>query len=562
MGSLQWSNLARSAAVRCCRAVPPYRSLTDAPAAAPREGGLVDDIIGQFADPLAFYRELVQNAIDAGSPDVAIELRYDAGTARVTVRDRGEGMSRDILENQLVVLFRSTKERDPHKIGKFGIGFASVLSPRPTVVVVTTTRDERRHALHLYTDLTYELFDLGAATQPGTTIEIELPRTLEQAQALVRDSHAALTRWCRHATVPIHLDAVVPGTEPIQARIDRPLALASALVQVRGTTPDGKLTVMVGLPADGRPRTSFFNHGLTLYETSEPLVGGLLVAIQDARLGHTISRDNVRRDEHYDHALAFAQLLADAQLPAAASLLIREAAEAGDLARHAAIATAIDRADVAMSATQWWWPLAAPVGERRAITLAEAPAPAQRGARGRLAGLLASMELPVLLDEGALAPILARRTGAGCEAIEATLVVVVPVALTPHDLVLVDEVRALLAATYRDPAEIELAELHGAHDGALSIAGGAAEAIAIKGEAYLLAVRIAHKNPFGWLRPRVLVLAAGHALVEAARRADDPRLAAAHLTRALLLERRLLDPRRSARLLEHALARRAPEGAR
>lgn len=548
--------------MRCSCAVAPYRSQTDAPAAAPREGGLVGDIIGQFADPLAFYRELVQNAIDASSPDVEIELRYDAGTARVTVRDRGEGMSRDILENQLVVLFRSTKERDPHKIGKFGIGFASVLSPRPAVVVVTTTRDERRHALHLYTDLTYELFDLGAATQPGTTIELELPRTLAQAQALVRDSHAALTRWCRHATVPIHLDAVVPGADPIQARIDRPLALASALVEVRGTTPDGQLTVVVGLPADGPPRTSFFNHGLTLYETSERLVGGLLVAIQDARLGHTISRDNVRRDEHFDRSIAFAQLLADAQLPGAAALLLRQAAEAGDLARHAALAHAIDRADLAMSAAQWWWPLAAPVGERRAIALADAPAPALRGAPGLLAGMLAGLGLPVLLDEGAHASLLARRAGGRWEAVEAALVLVMPVTLTPLDHALVQEVRALLAATYRDPVELELAALHGAHDGALSIAGGAAEALVRGIDGYVLAERSARKNPFAWLRPRALVLAAGHPLVEAARRAADPRLAAAHLTRALLLERRLLDPRRSARLLEHALARRTPEDAR
>ena len=58
---------------------------------------------------------------------------------RVAVRDRGEGMTRDIIENQLLVLFRSTKEKDDTKIGKFGIGFASVLAPDPEVV-------ERAHA--------------------------------------------------------------------------------------------------------------------------------------------------------------------------------------------------------------------------------------------------------------------------------------------------------------------------------------------------------------------------------------------------------------------------------
>src|SRR5262245_25172872 len=111
----------------------PYRSDHSARSAAadvPRDQGLVGDIIAQFADPLAFYRELVQNSIDAGSPQVEIKLEYDpsANVLRVAVRDRGEGMTRDILENQLLVLFRSTKEKDDSKIGKFGIGFTSVLS--------------------------------------------------------------------------------------------------------------------------------------------------------------------------------------------------------------------------------------------------------------------------------------------------------------------------------------------------------------------------------------------------------------------------------------------------
>ena len=34
---------------------------------APVDRGIVGDVIAQFADPYAFYRELVQNSIDAGS---------------------------------------------------------------------------------------------------------------------------------------------------------------------------------------------------------------------------------------------------------------------------------------------------------------------------------------------------------------------------------------------------------------------------------------------------------------------------------------------------------------
>ena len=58
-----------------------YRTVVgDDDASAPRDQGIVGDVIAQFADPLAFYRELVQNAIDAGSPSVEIRIGYDEST--------------------------------------------------------------------------------------------------------------------------------------------------------------------------------------------------------------------------------------------------------------------------------------------------------------------------------------------------------------------------------------------------------------------------------------------------------------------------------------------------
>ena len=180
----------------------PYRTEErDERAVAPRDPGIVGDVIAQFADPYAFFRELVQNAIDAGTETVEVRLEHDAGAGlvRASVRDRGEGMTRDVVENQLLVLFRSTKERDDTKIGKFGIGFASVLAPSPQVVVVQTARAGRRLTLHLHPDLTYQLFDGGAATQTGTTVQLELAMPAVQAVEFAERSRAALVRWCRHA---------------------------------------------------------------------------------------------------------------------------------------------------------------------------------------------------------------------------------------------------------------------------------------------------------------------------------------------------------------------------
>jgi hypothetical protein len=378
----------------------PYRdSALDIPAEAPRDPGIVGDVIAQFADPKAFFRELVQNSIDAGSPTVDIKLEYDqpAQRMRVSVRDRGEGMTREIIEKQLLVLFRSTKEHDRTKIGKFGIGFVSVLAPNPEVVVVQTARDGKRLTLHLYRDLSYDLFDAGPATQHGTTVELEIALTREEVEAFVQDSQDSLVRWCRHASVPIELQVRVPGNTST-VRIDRPLAIEGALVEVRRNTDDDQLGVVVALTRDAHSYVGFFNHGLMLYETTQPLLGKVSVKIQDARLGHTISRDDVRRDGNFDRALAFAREVARDDLRKATAQQLHQAAEAHDLERHRTLTYAIAAAGLALSRDHLAFPIAEPVNGRRSVSAAALDSTVWTSWRSsQLTAALAAEGTPVVL---------------------------------------------------------------------------------------------------------------------------------------------------------------------
>ncbi len=246
-------------------------------AEAPRSPGIVGEIIGQFADRFAFLRELVQNAIDAGTASVEVRLEHDAGSGmmKVSVRDQGEGMTREIVEGQLLVLFRSTKEKDDSKIGKFGIGFASVLAPRPSVVVVQTARAGKRLTLHLHPDLTYQLFEAGPATKTGTSVSLELAMGQTEADGFAKRCREALEKWCRHALVPIHFVAEVPEAGlSLAERIDRPLGLEGALLEVRGECDGGKLVAVVGIGREGSEgEGAFFNQGLLLQRTERPLLG-------------------------------------------------------------------------------------------------------------------------------------------------------------------------------------------------------------------------------------------------------------------------------------------------
>lgn len=568
----------------------PYRTVEhEERAQAPRDPGIVGDVIAQFADRFAFLRELVQNAIDAGSESVEVRLEHDGaeGTMKVAVRDQGEGMTRDIVENELLVLFRSTKEKDDSKIGKFGIGFASVLAPSPSIVVVQTARAGKRLTLHLHPDLTYQLFDSGAAERTGTTVQLELAMGRTEAGEFARRSLSALERWCRHATVPIHFTAELTEEKlSLAERIDRPLALEHALVEVRGATDDGKLVAVVGiLEAGRRPVAGFYNHGLMLCEI-ESLLGRLSYKIQDPRLGHTLSRDDVRRDERFAQALAFARALAEKALPAKLAAELRSAAEAGPAARYRALVVGLEAAGVELRAEEWALPLVEPMrerrgggegGPRRSIAAAALGKRAWGSAAASpLTGMLARAGVPVLaLDAGPSREWLSTRLSrsAGCEVVEVAseLTLVEPVVMEAHELVLCDELRGLLSVVHRAPSSVELVRLSGAEAGALAVSGGAKDAVhVLEADAgaggedgggaggaparYTLDRVTAKRSPFALLRSPALLLSIEHPLVAAARR-GDPRIAASHLARAVLLHHRQLSEQRSSAILAWTLDR-------
>lgn len=532
----------------------PYRSVSRQDRAeAPRDSGIVGDIIAQFADPLAFYRELVQNSIDAGTPNVEVKLEYDygAGILRVSVRDRGEGMTRDILENQLLVLFRSTKENDESKIGKFGIGFASVLAPSPEVVAVHTSRDGRRLALHLHRDLTYQLYDAGPATQAGTTVELDLVMRSDAVEKFARDSIAALERWCRHATVPIHVTAMIPNGDPIKTRIDRPLALTGAVVSVEGQSGDGKLYAVVGVTAPAAAYTGFFNHGLMLHETTEPLLGHVAVKLLDSRLGHTLSRDDVRRDEHFERALEFARTLVERQLPDAAAHAVRGAAEAGDHARWWEVVNAIHDAKLELPRRAWSFPLLEPIGERRAIAAHDLPKRVYAAENSTaFTQLVARGGRMVLQSAGGsslqLIAIVAEIASCEVRMLETELTCITPVP-AEDEAGMLAILRDHLEALHRAPTSIIVAKLAGANVDALAIAGDPAAGE----QPHVIDLEQASHNPLGRKR-RPLVLNERHELFRAAC-ALDPRAAASLLARVLLSAWRLLDDARSSLLLERTL---------
>jgi hypothetical protein len=295
-------------------------------------GGIVEELVHQFTDPFAFYRELIQNSIDAGSTRIEVTLSYrpsaKKGLALISVSDWGEGMNREVIENYLVTKFRSTKENDLTKIGKFGIGFVSIFACKPDVVTVDTGRDGEFWRVLFRADTTWELLKL---TEPLEGTRVTLHKEMDPAEydEFVFNSKASLSRWCRHSDVDVTFSAGSPdGKPPREPKPVREPLTVDAPFQVEHVE-DG--THIIAGPSRVLPAvTGMYNRGLTLLETNEVFEPGVTFKIVSRYLEHTLTRDNVRRDRHFSRAMSLARDLVKDKLLEQLPAELRLAAERKD----------------------------------------------------------------------------------------------------------------------------------------------------------------------------------------------------------------------------------------
>jgi hypothetical protein len=307
---------------------------------------LIAELVHQFSETLTFYRELVQNSIDAGSNRIEVSLQYEVlnpseGRVVIRVEDDGEGMNEKIIDNYLTVLFRSTKAEDFTKIGKFGIGFVSVFALKPDLVRVSTARDGESWRIDFKSVEHFEKYRMPEL-RDGTLVEMLKRMTRQQYDALVIDSRASLRYWCRHSDTRITFCDRTTGTVE---EITEPFDLeggASVRYQEEGTE-----IVMAGAPTP-EPFYGFYNRGLTLKEGYETFVPAVMFKIKSRYLDHTLTRDNVLRDENFEKAMKVVKRLARDELP---SKVIGETAELA--AKLSTAAAAGERAEMEGLSGDW-----------------------------------------------------------------------------------------------------------------------------------------------------------------------------------------------------------------
>lgn len=311
----------------------PFRSARQQQVIEKPETGAVAEMVRQFADPYAFVRELVQNSIDAGATSLEVRVERAGGIVTTALHDDGAGMTREIIDGPLLTLFNSSKEGDSTKIGKYGVGFVSVFAIDPEIVEVDTWRDGQHHRIRLYRDHRYEIEKLGPLEHSGTTVTLHQSMDAEIFDEHRRRIESALSRWCRFAVVPIEFVSVDHDRNDAAAsrRIDQSLSVPSSLyVQahrdkerfVVGPSAGTERFSIAGAADDDPANTKatfagFYNRGLTLFETDEPLHASLTnvrLRVDSPHLKHTLSRDNVLRDKNFDRVIIKARELVQKSL--------------------------------------------------------------------------------------------------------------------------------------------------------------------------------------------------------------------------------------------------------
>jgi molecular chaperone HtpG len=308
------------------------------------------DLVAQFSDPYAFIRELIQNSLDAGAARIDVRMAWDDHRLTVDVMDDGEGMDRATIEGYLLTLFRSTKEDDLTKIGKFGIGFVSLFAMGPQQVIVDTARDGVWHRVQFAEDRSFTLLEMPEPRE-GTTVRLELARSQRDARTDCERIRASAVRWCRFAEAEITTSASGLGQGGWdEAPIAAPFTVEAPVVVTHRS--DG---FEAALGPSRAPSAGFYNLGLTLFESDGPaLIDGVSFRVKGRHLEHTLTRDNVRRDRHFDEAMRRLRALAAEELGRA----VQDALAEADLPRAHEIFAAVapDHA--------WTWDRSAPLFPR------------------------------------------------------------------------------------------------------------------------------------------------------------------------------------------------------
>lgn len=253
----------------------------------------LERLIQQFAQPMAFLRELVQNSLDADTTIIEIETGLDptSDCCFLSVQDNGSGMTEEIIDNRLTRLFASTKEDDLTKIGKFGIGFVSIFAVKPKLVVLETGCEGESWRVLFKPDRSFEKRRLKEKVE-GTQVTLYIPREVMTLDKLGEKAKDTVVFWCKFSETEILFNG-----QPINQKF----GFQKALYQYRFKEGSTEASLFPAPEFGGYH--GYYNRGLTLLEGPDGPLNQVAFRVRSPYLEHTLSRDNILKDANYERVL-------------------------------------------------------------------------------------------------------------------------------------------------------------------------------------------------------------------------------------------------------------------
>ncbi len=251
--------------------------------------GLLQALTEQFPDPLLCVRELIQNAADASSARIEVDVSYDSRRSllRLSVEDDGRGMNAHEVDGYLTIGF-SDKTPSVDR-GRFGVGKLSPYALGITRMIVETSDGRVAHRITFSPDGSGQIELRPSDGRAGTTVRVYKRCEREEAEVLASRTLVLVEDRCGSVSIPLFVNG---------QRVNKKIGLSTPYA-VHVEAPEGE--GYIGIAAD--PVRVLMGGGIVLETEAEILGPEISYVLDSPRLSPTLSRNAVRRDGAFDALL-------------------------------------------------------------------------------------------------------------------------------------------------------------------------------------------------------------------------------------------------------------------
>ncbi len=156
---------------------------------------------GDYGSEIWFFlRELAQNSRDADADYIRVTTGYlNNDTEFIRFEDNGIGMSKNHADDYLFKLFASSKENQGNSIGKYGIGFWTVLKFEPYKIIIESKFKKEKWAIQLNTKLEIEPIPT-TIKKCGTIITLLRIGKFDKPEKYINTVKTEIIKYCKYLT--------------------------------------------------------------------------------------------------------------------------------------------------------------------------------------------------------------------------------------------------------------------------------------------------------------------------------------------------------------------------